>query len=177
MCIIIFVLVDILFNVQRILRQLLQKSTSTSCIESVKDSETHLQFSVLTGRLRVSSCVSISRVRLRLALWVLQHRGNNRRTDGGCTCKSLRWHNKNPHWFIARRQSCYNGRAAKCFASNQTLNQKKSNKQTKLLKKMSIYFGCRHLGSLITLECRKLYSCTHARWKYMCALFIHSIHF
>lgn len=92
--------------------------SNTSCIksveDSVEDSGTHLWISVWTDRLGVSSCVSISRVRLGLALWLLQHLGN-RRPDGGGICRRLRWHNRNAHWLIPRKQSCYSGGATKCF--------------------------------------------------------------
>lgn len=109
--------------------------SNTSCIksveDSVEDSGTHLWLSVWTDRLGVSSCVSISRVRLGLALWLLQHLGN-RRPDGGCVCQRLRWHNKNAHWLIQRKQSCYSGGATKCFGWES--NTKPTN-TTKLLKK------------------------------------------
>lgn len=132
-----------------ILRNIYYCFSNTSCIksvkDSVKDSGTHLWFSVWTDRLRVSSCVSISRVRLGLALWLLQHLGN-RRPDGGCFCQRLRRHNKNAHWLIARKQSCYSGGATKRFGGES--NTKPTN-TTKLLKKK----GNRSIlqcGSLIT---------------------------
>lgn len=118
-----------------ILRNVYYCFSNTSCIksvkDSVKDSGTHLWFSVWTDRLWVSSCVSISRVRLGLALWLLQHLGN-RRPGGGCFCQRLRWHNKNAHWLIARKQSCYNGGATKCFGCE---SNTKPTDTTKLLKK------------------------------------------
>lgn len=148
-----------------ILRNMYYCFSNTSCIksvkDSVKDSGTHLWLSVWTDRLWVSSCVSISRVRLGLALWLLQHLGN-RRADGGRFCQRLRWHNRNAHWLIARKQSCYSGGATKCFGCES--NTKPTN-TTKLLKKgnKSIFL----FGSLITRQCTKRYTCTQARLK-MC---------
>lgn len=123
----------------------------------MKDSETHLRVSVLTDGFRVSSCVNVSRVRLGLALWVLQHLGN-RRPDGGCIRKRLRWDNKNAHAFVARKQRCYNEGATKCFACE---SGTKTTNTTKLLKKgTNLFLGCSHFSSLITLYCTKWCSCT-----------------
>lgn len=106
----------------------------------MNDGETHLRVSVLTDRLRVSSCVSISRVRLRLALWVLQHLGN-RRPDGGCICECLRWHNKNAHWVIDRKQSCYKGGVQQnALNVNQTRDKQTSQSDCKKKNQTDLFF-------------------------------------
>lgn len=77
-------------NIDRVERKRRKES------EKVTDRETHLQVSVVTDRLRVSSCVSASRVRhrwpgTRWALWVLQQLGNWR-PHGYHVSNGLRWH-------------------------------------------------------------------------------------
>lgn len=130
-----------------------------------RDSETHLWFSAWTDRLGVSGCVSVSRVRLGLALWVLQRLGN-RRPDGGRICKRLRWQNKNAHWLIASKPSCLRGGAAKCFASESNAKTNKDHKDT-TIRGTKVFF---------TRQYTKWHSCTHARLK-MRVLFIQSQHF